>query len=82
VKKCKYCYNFQKECEEQDVSGEMEAPPCFVPPTDTFLMTDQPETCRECGARTHFDEDDDIQYHRCPKCNKVYTLEEDEDEAY
>lgn len=47
---------------------------------DIFYSTDQPETCRKCGARTEFE---DLlsgrQRHECPKCKYVYLVEEEED---
>jgi len=43
----------------------------------TFIMSDQPEVCRYCGARTEFEEiDDNTQLHECPNCNKKYKLVE------
>ena len=59
---------------------------------DTFLMTDQPETCRKCGARTRLLEDNpDVeqdggrlehqQLHQCPECGYRYWLEVDSDDV-
>lgn len=44
--------------------------------SDTFLMTDQPETCPKCGARTHIREDNDdveqddgtVEHHQLHEC--------------
>ena len=51
---------------------------------DLYEMTDQPETCRQCGRRTRqLDERVDreegivIQLHRCPACGYMYELEGD-----
>ncbi|MCX5830336.1 MAG: DNA (cytosine-5-)-methyltransferase [Deltaproteobacteria bacterium] len=42
-----------------------------------FLMTDQPETCGICGARTNWiDYKNGQQLHTCPSCNYIYLLEE------
>jgi len=44
---------------------------------DVFLMTDQPETCGICGARTNWiDYKNGQQLHTCPNCNYIYLLEE------
>jgi DNA (cytosine-5)-methyltransferase 1 len=44
---------------------------------DIFLMTDQPETCGTCGARTNWiDYKNGQQLHTCPNCNYIYLLEE------
>lgn len=46
--------------------------------SQTFLGTDQPETCRNCGARTDFDElADEKQLHQCITCGMQYLLEFD-----
>lgn len=45
----------------------------------TFFCSDQPETCRRCGARTDFDETESgLQLHNCHCCGNRYfvTLEE------
>jgi DNA-directed RNA polymerase subunit RPC12/RpoP len=43
-------------------------------------MTDQPEECRRCGARTHFITlSDTLQEHTCPSCGYKYLLEEEEE---
>ena len=54
--------------------------------SDTYIMSDQPETCRRCGTRTHFVERrdyqlhrgvvgrPDYQLHRCPSCGYRYKL--------
>ena len=58
---------------------------------DTFLMTDQPETCRKCGARTEIVDDFTTdreggssetrhQLHQCPECGYRYWLDDDSDE--
>lgn len=45
---------------------------------DIFIMTDQPETCRQCGTRTDFvNLSNDIQLHRCCNCQFTYWLEDD-----
>ena len=44
-----------------------------------FLGTEQPETCRECGARTEFDEvNKQQQLHQCCDCGKQYFVEFDD----
>lgn len=44
-----------------------------------FLGTEQPETCRECGARTEFDEvNSQQQLHQCCDCGKQYFVEFDD----
>lgn len=44
---------------------------------DIFIMTDQPETCRQCGTRTDFiDLSKDTQLHRCGNCQFTYWLED------
>jgi len=46
---------------------------------ETFVMTDQPETCRSCGARTRFRQVTDTkQFHQCTDCGKSYWLVEKE----
>lgn len=41
-----------------------------------FLGTDQPETCRNCGARTEFEEvSSQQQIHECSGCRTQYLLE-------
>jgi hypothetical protein len=46
---------------------------------DVFLATDQPETCRKCGARTEFDDflNSSKQLHKCKACGYSYITEED-----
>ena len=45
----------------------------------TYLGTDQPETCRLCGARTDFEElPNNQQLHQCLACKEQYVLEFDE----
>jgi len=41
---------------------------------DTFIATDQPETCRHCGTRTDFEQVLDRQLHTCPTCGCIYWL--------
>jgi hypothetical protein len=49
--------------------------------TITFLGTDQPETCRKCGARTDFLEfTREIQLHLCLLCSNRYFVEFDDDD--
>ena len=49
----------------------------------TFLGTDQPETCRKCGARTDFDElTINKQLHRCFNCDNQYFVEFEDDESH
>lgn len=44
---------------------------------DIFIMTDQPETCRQCGTRTDFtDLSKGIQIHLCRNCQFTYLLED------
>lgn len=44
---------------------------------DTFIMTDQPDTCRQCGTRTDFETlNCDTQLHRCSNCQFTYFLED------
>lgn len=44
---------------------------------DVFIMTDQPETCRQCGMRTDFvDLSTTSQLHRCRNCQFTYLLED------
>lgn len=48
---------------------------------DIYFMTDQPETCGLCGARTEWvDNADGTQTHTCLDCRYVYILEEDNEE--
>ena len=48
----------------------------------TYLMTDQPETCPHCGARTDFDQLSPlIQKHRCLGCGYEYLCEDDCEDA-
>ena len=59
-------------------------PKCLSPDIDTtpvgsletFQITDQPETCRRCGARTYFKEMGVRQLHKCPACSYQYWVEE------
>lgn len=45
-------------------------------PLPVFLGTDQPETCRECGARTNFVElSHERQLHECLNCARFYIVE-------
>jgi len=44
---------------------------------DVFTMTDQPETCPMCGARTEFLEmPTRKQVHVCLNCKEVFVVEE------
>jgi rubredoxin len=44
---------------------------------DIFIMTDQPETCRQCGTRTEFEDlSKGKQIHRCSNCQFTYILED------
>ena len=44
-----------------------------------FGGTEQPETCRQCGTRTDFDEvTDQQQLHQCGWCGKQYLVEFDD----
>ena len=54
---------------------------------EIYLATDQPETCRNCGVRTSFEDIspdpenlNSRQKHTCPNCGKVYVLEFDPEE--
>ena len=41
-----------------------------------FLGSEQPETCRNCGARTEFEAvNRQLQLHRCEECGKQYLVE-------
>ena len=41
-----------------------------------FLGSDQPETCRHCGARTEFDQlSEQKQLRQCTCCGSRYVLE-------
>ena len=41
-----------------------------------FFGTEQPETCRNCGARTEFHElSEQKQLHQCINCGSRYLLE-------
>ena len=41
-----------------------------------FIGSDQPETCRKCGARTNFDEvAGRLQLHDCLQCANRYIVE-------
>jgi predicted Zn-ribbon and HTH transcriptional regulator len=41
---------------------------------DTYTMSDQPEQCRKCGARTDFKEEGGKQVHKCPGCGYSYHV--------
>jgi uncharacterized Zn finger protein len=44
---------------------------------DIFIMTEQPETCRQCGTRTDFvDFSKTRQIHECSNCHFTYWLED------
>ena len=44
-----------------------------------LIGTEQPETCRECGARTEFDEvNSQLQLHQCCGCGNQYFVEFDD----
>jgi len=48
-----------------------------------YLGTEQPETCRWCGARTDFDVlPNGLQVHQCLNCAKRYVVEFDESWKY
>lgn len=48
-----------------------------------YLGTEQPETCRWCGARTDFDVlPSGQQVHQCLNCAKRYVVEFDESWEY
>lgn len=54
---------------------------------DIFVMSDQPEQCRQCGCRTEFEDLDSVaqdlrnpQLHECPSCSYKYVLVEDDEE--
>ena len=51
---------------------------------DIYIATDQHETCRKCGCRTHFkDVGQRKQKHTCPECGYTYIVEwEDESSAH
>lgn len=53
--------------------GAGEATAEGAPALDLFQMTDQPETCRRCGARTEFT-DGPPQVHTCPRCAYTYLV--------
>jgi hypothetical protein len=41
-----------------------------------YLASDQPETCRWCGARTDFIElTASLQHHNCLNCQRQYYVE-------
>lgn len=47
-----------------------------------FVGTDQPETCRWCGARTDFEElTATLQRHKCLRCQLQYFVEFAADES-
>lgn len=47
-----------------------------------FIGTEQPETCRKCGARTDFDEiGDGQQMHCCLHCLNRYLVDFEEPAA-
>lgn len=49
---------------------------------ETFIMTDQPTTCGQCGSRTEFLRVNvATQLHVClkPGCREVFLVEEDDD---
>ena len=48
-----------------------------------YLGTEQPETCRWCGARTDFDVlSSGLQVHQCMNCAKRYVVEFEESFEY
>jgi hypothetical protein len=53
----------------------------YISTTDSlpiYIGTDQPETCRKCGARTEFDEiGGGLQLHQCLNCSIQYVVEFD-----
>ncbi len=51
---------------------------------DIYILTDQPTTCGICGARTDFDDIDEItQLHKClnSACGYIFITEYDEEFA-
>ena len=41
-----------------------------------FIGSDQPESCRACGARTEFDvREGGLQVHQCLRCANRYVVE-------
>jgi hypothetical protein len=48
---------------------------------DIYIMTDDLEKCRKCGARTNFedfmDNNEICQIHICPCCNYEYIVKEE-----
>ena len=49
---------------------------------EVFTMTDQPETCGQCGSRTKFIQvDERSQLHVCLRvdCQEIFVVEEDDD---
>ena len=49
---------------------------------EVFTMTDQPETCGQCGSRTEFIQvDERSQLHVCLRvdCQEIFVVEEDDD---
>lgn len=53
----------------------------FVDEIPTYIMTMQPEECRNCGARTEFWEVlENKQFHFCPSCKTVYIVTENKEE--
>ncbi len=48
-----------------------------------FYGTEQPETCRKCGARTDFDVlPNALQVHQCLNCARRYVVEFDDSLEY
>jgi len=48
---------------------------------DTYVATEQPETCRKCGTRTEIErcfERENKEIHVCPNCSYRYELVWDE----
>ena len=46
---------------------------------ETYLMTDQPPTCPQCGRRVRIIEGAETQRQicECPACHFIYALEDD-----
>ena len=49
----------------------------YVENLPCFTMTDQPETCPQCGRRTEWLDVGDKQVHVCHECEFMYVLEEE-----
>ena len=51
---------------------------------ETFLMTDQPPTCPQCGTRSSTIDgaESSLQTAECPSCHYTYQLEADDEETF